>query len=136
MLFPRKAEVLEIHRRLLEHFGGPPGLRDEGLLDSALLAAANRQHYEGADLAVCAATYAFHLTRNHAFVDGNKRVGAAVAEIFVRLNGAELSASNDEIVALFLSIAAGTMSREEVEQTFARWVVIPPSTAAPDRPGE
>jgi death on curing protein len=129
MLFPRKAEVLEIHRQLLVQFGGPPGLRDEGLLDSALLAAANRQHYEGADLATCAATYAFHLTRNHPFMDGNKRVGAAVAEIFVRLNGAQLTASNDEIVALFLSIAAGAISREEVEQTFARWVAVPPSAA-------
>src|SRR6266511_3510716 len=125
MLFPHKDEVLEIHRKLLEQFGGLPGLRDEGLLDSALLAAANRQHYEGADLATCAATYAFHLTRNHPFVDGNKRVGAAVAEIFIRLNGAQLSASNDEIVSLFLSIAAGTVSREEVEQAFARWVTIP-----------
>ncbi len=125
MLFPHKDEVLEIHRKLLEQFGGLPGLRDEGLLDSALLAAANRQHYEGADLATCAATYAFHLTRNHPFVDGNKRVGAAVAEIFIRLNGAQLSASNDEIVSLFLSIAAGTVSREEVEQAFARWVVLP-----------
>lgn len=124
MLFPRKDEVLEIHRKLLEQFGGPPGIRDEGLLDSALLAAANRQHYEGADLATCAATYAFHLTRNHPFVDGNKRVGAAVAEIFVRLNGARLSATNDEIVELFLAIAAGTVSREEVEQVFARWVVV------------
>jgi death-on-curing protein len=98
MLFPRKEEVLEIHSKLIEQFGGLPGIRDEGLLDSALLAPANRQHYEGADLATCAATYAFHLTRNHAFVDGNKRVGAAVAEIFVRLNGSTLAASNDEIV--------------------------------------
>jgi death-on-curing protein len=89
------------------------------------LAAANRQHYEGADLATCAATYAFHLTQNHPFVDGNKRVGAAVAEIFVRLNGAQLSASNDEIVDLFMGIAAGTVSREGVEQVFAHWVVIP-----------
>jgi prophage maintenance system killer protein len=54
-----------------------------------------------------------------------KRVGAAVAEIFVRLNGAQLSASNDEIVSLFLSIAVGTVSREEVEQAFARWVILP-----------
>jgi death-on-curing protein len=75
-------------------------------------------------LATCAATYAFHLTRNHPFVDGNKRVGAAVAEIFVRLNGAQLSASNDEIVELFLGLAAGAVSREEVEQAFARWVVV------------
>jgi len=106
--------VLDIHGKLLAQFGGPPGIRDEGLLDSALLAAANRQHYEGAGLATCAATYAFHLTMNHPFVDGNKRVGAAVAEIFVRLNGAQLSASNDEIVELFLGIAAGTKSREAV----------------------
>lgn len=77
MLFMHKEEVLEIHLKLLEQFGGLPGLRDEGLLDSALLSAANRQHYEGADLATCAATYAFHLTRNHPFVDGNKRVDAA-----------------------------------------------------------
>src|SRR5438270_5262277 len=125
MLFPHKDEVLEIHRKLLEQFGGLPGIRDEGLLDSALLAAATRQHYEGADLATCAATYAFHLTRNHPFVDGNKRVGAAVAEIFIRLNGAQLAASNDEIVELFLGIAVGTVSREEVEQAFARWVTIP-----------
>jgi death-on-curing protein len=122
MLFPRKDEVLEIHRQLLEQFGGSPGLRDEGLLDSALIAAANRQHYEGADLATCAATYAYHLTKNHPFVDGNKRVGAAVAEIFVRLNDGRLKATDNEIVNLFLGIAAGTVSREEVEQTFSRWV--------------
>ena len=125
MLFPRKDEVLEIHRELLKQFGGLPGVRDEGLLDSALLAAANRRHYEGCDLAACAATYAFHLTRNHPFVDGNKRVGAAVAEVFVRLNGARLSASNDDIVAMFMAIAGGTASREDVEQAFARWVEVP-----------
>ena len=124
MLFPRKDEVLEIHRRLIEQSGGSPGIRDEGLLDSALVAAANRQHYEGADLASCAATYAFHLTRNHPFVDGNKRIGAAVAEIFVRLNGAQLTADNDAIVELFSGIAAGTLSREEVERLFVRWVII------------
>ena len=76
-------------------------------------------------MATCAATYAFHLTRNHPFVDGNKRAGAAVAEIFVQLNGFRLSASNDEIVALFMNIAAGTVTREEVEQAFARWIGVP-----------
>jgi death-on-curing protein len=111
---------------LIAQFGGLPGLRDEGLLDSALLAPAQRQHYEGADLATCAATYAFHLTSNHPFVDGNKRAGAAVAEIFLRLNGARLTATDDEIVELFLRIAAGNMSRGEVEQVFTGWVVVPP----------
>ena len=125
MLFPCKDEVLKIHRRVLEEFGGLPDVRDEGLLDSALLAAANRQHYETAELSALAATYAYHLTRNHPFVDGNKRVGAAVAEVFLRLNGARLNATNDEIVEMFLGIASGTMSRENVEQSFARWVVLP-----------
>lgn len=126
MLFPHKDEVLEIHRRLIEQFGGLPGIRAEGELDSALLAPANRQHYESASLAICAATYAFHLTTNHPFIDGNKRIGAAVAEIFVRLNGAQLTASNDEIVELFFGIAAGTISREQVEHEFVRWVAVPP----------
>src|SRR5256885_5120266 len=130
MLFPRKEEALEIHRRLIEQTGGSPGLRDEGLLDSALMAAAQREHYEAADLATCAATYAFHLTSNHPFVDGNKRIGAAVAEIFVRLNGARLAATDDEIVELFLGIAAGTVPRDEVERCFARWVVLSPESGA------
>ena len=124
MLFIRKDEVIAIHTRLIDQFGGPHGIRDEGLLDSALLSPVNRQHYEQANLTICAATYAFHLTRNHPFIDGNKRVGAAVAEIFLRLNRARLTASNDEIVDLFLSIAAGTISREEIEQAFTRWVVV------------
>jgi len=61
MLFPRKEEVMEIHAKLLEQFGGLPGIRDEGSLDSAQMAAAHRQHYEAADLATCAATYAFQM---------------------------------------------------------------------------
>src|SRR5687768_10461431 len=122
MLFPRKQEVLEIHEKIIKRFGGTLGIRDEGLLDSALLAAPNRLHYEGAGLASCAATYAYHLAKNHPFVDGNKRVGAAVAEIFVRLNGSSVTANNDEIVELFLAIAAGAVSRDEVERTFVRWV--------------
>jgi death-on-curing protein len=125
MQFLRKDEVLEIHAKLLAQFGGPPGVRDDGLLESALLAPAHRRHYEGADLPTSAATCAFHLTRNHPFVDGNKRVGAAVAEIFLRLNGASLTATNDELVELFLGIAAGTVARETVEELFTRWVVLP-----------
>jgi death on curing protein len=124
MLFPHKNEVLEIHRQLIERFGGLHGIRDDGALDSALLASANREHYEGADIATCAATYAYHLTQNHPFVDGNKRIGAAVAEIFVRLNGGRLSATNDEIVQLFLGIAAGIVARDELEAIFKRWVIV------------
>ena len=117
-LFLRKQEVLEIHARQIELFGGTPGLREEGALEAALQAAENRAYYEQAGLAVCAATYAFHLSQVHAFVDGNNRVAAAVAEIFVELNSATLSATNEEIVEQFLSIAASEISREDVEKVF------------------
>lgn len=121
-LFPRKQEVLEIHARLIEEFGGLHGLRDEGALESALAASENREYYESADLAVCAATYAYHLSQAHAFVDGNKRIAAAVSEIFLEINGARLNATNEQIVTLFLDIAAGVVSRHQVAECFLRWV--------------
>lgn len=120
-LFLRKQEVLDIHARLIAEFGGDPGLRDEGSLESALGATANRAHYEDAALAICAATYAYHLTQAHAFVDGNKRIAAAVSEIFLELNGVCLNATNEQIIRLFLDIAAGNLSRDEVEQSFLQW---------------
>jgi len=123
-LFLRKDEVLKIHARSLELFGGTRGVRDEGALESALAAAENREHYESADLATCAATYAYHLSQAHAFVDGNKRVAAAVSEIFLEINDAGLTASNEQVVELFLKIAAGEVSRDEVEEFFRRHVVI------------
>jgi len=69
------------------------------------------------------ATYAYHLTQAHAFLDGNKRTAAAVSEIFLELNGAHLNATNDEIVATFLRIAAGDFSREEAESFFLQKVL-------------
>ncbi len=120
-LFPRKQEILDIHAQLIEAFGGTHGLRDEAALESALTAAENREYYENAGLAACAATYAFHLTQAHAFVDGNKRIAAAVSEIFLELNGARLNATDEQIVTMFLDIAAGKLSRDEVEEFFDRW---------------
>jgi death-on-curing protein len=117
-LFPRKQEVLDIHARLIEEFGGSHGLRDEGALESALVAAENREYYENADLATCAATYAYHLTQAHAFVDGNKRIAAAISEIFLEINGARLNATNEQIISLFLDIASGNLLRDEVEEFF------------------
>ena len=66
MIFPDKLDVLTIHARLISEAGGTQGLRDEGLLESALTAAKNRRQYETADVVSCAATYAFHLTQTHA----------------------------------------------------------------------
>jgi death-on-curing protein len=121
-LFLRESEALEIHARLIEEFGGGHGLRDEGALESALAAAENRAYYEDADLATCAATYAYHLSQAHAFVDGNKRIAAALSEIFLELNGARLNATNEQIVSLFLDIAAGNVSRSQAEQFFLQRV--------------
>lgn len=118
MKFPDKLDVLTVHARLIAETGGSIGLRDEGLLESALAAAENRHGYEDADLVTCAATYAYHLTQAHAFVDGNKRVAAAVTETFLESNGSQLAMTDAELVRLFLDIAAGLLRRDEVERLF------------------
>src|SRR4051794_9852482 len=102
MIFPQKLDVLMVHARLIAETGGIDGLRNEALLESALAAAENRYHYETADVLSCAATYAYHLAQAHAFVDGNKRVAAAITEAFLETNEYELTMSNEEIVQLFL----------------------------------
>jgi death on curing protein len=107
MKFPDKLDVLTAHARLIAETGGSVGLRDEGFLESALAAAENRCAYEDADLVTCAATYAYHLTQAHAFIDGNKRVAAAITETFLEGNGSGLAMTDEEIVRLFLDIAAG-----------------------------
>jgi len=116
MRFPEKLDVLMVHATLIAETGGTSGLRDEALLESALTAAENRSHYESSDAVSCAATYAYHLTQSHAFLDGNKRVAAAITEVFLETNGFELTMTNEEIVALFLEIASSKLSREQVEQ--------------------
>src|ERR1041385_1262250 len=116
MRFPEKLDVLTVHATLIAETGGTVGLRDEALLESALAAAENRHHYEGADVVSCAATYAYHLAQSHAFLDGNKRVAAAVTEAFLETNGFELKMTNEELVGLFLAIASSKLSREQVEQ--------------------
>ena len=117
MKFPDKLDVLTVHARLISETGGSVGLRDEGLLESALAAAENRHSYESADLVTCAATYAYHLTQAHAFIDSNKRVAAALTETFPETNGSELAMTNEEVVQLFLGITAGLLSRDDVEQS-------------------
>ena len=122
--------MLAIQARAIEEFGGLHGVRDAGALEAALTAVENRAYYEQASLPMCAATYAYHLIQAHAFLDGNKRLAAAVAEIFLELNGAELQTTNEEIVAVFLAIAAGEVSRQDVEQWFAPRVVFKQAPSA------
>ena len=118
MKIPDKLDVLAVHASLISETGGSAGLRDEGLLESALAAAENRHYYEAAELVTCAATYAYHLTQAHAFIDGNKRIAAAITETFLETNGGQLMMTNEEVVQLFLEIASGVLNRDEVE----RWL--------------
>ena len=122
IFFPEFDEVLLIHSEIIRSTGGSDGLRDAGGLESALNAAANRFNYETDDFAKLAATYAYHLSQAHAFIDGNKRIAAVVSEVFLKLNGLKINATNDEIVEVFLDIAASKLSREDVEEKFAEWL--------------
>ncbi len=123
MKFVDKTSVLIIQQKLIDRYGGIYGLRDEGALESAVKAAENRFYYETEDIAKLAATYAFHLSQAHAFLDGNKRIAAAVAGVFLEINGFLLNATEEQIIELFLDIAAGKVSRETVENKFAEWLV-------------
>ncbi len=118
MIFLTKSEVLEFHKRTIEEHGGSHGIRDEGLLESAMLAAENRVYYEDIGIIVCAATIAFHLIQSHAFIDGNKRIGAIVAEIFLASNDAILTPNNLIMQETYLKVASGEMSREDLEKFY------------------
>lgn len=113
-------EVLELHRRVLEQSGGASGIRDVGLLESAI--AQPRMTFGQQDLypnlLEKAAALGFSMIMNHAFIDGNKRIGHAVTETFLILNGIEISASIEEQERVILAIAAGTLSREK----FLEWL--------------
>jgi death on curing protein len=124
IIFFKKTKVIDYHARLIERFGGSPGLRDVGALESALVAAPNRHHYEDVDIVKCAATYAYHLSQAHAFIDGNKRIAAAIMELFLNINQASLQASDDEVENLILGIAAGRITRDEAERILSQRAVI------------
>ena len=114
-----KETILAIHDEQIAEHGGEPGLRSESLLDSALERPKNKAHYQSSSLAQLAASYAFGLARKHAFFDGNKRTAAVVSEVFLALQGAELSATDQEIFQTFDSLAAGKISEEELTSFFA-----------------
>jgi len=107
-------QVLHLHRLQIERFGGPAGLRDRGALEAAV--ARSQMTFGGEDLypdiEAKAAALLHSLVMNHPFVDGNKRTGAVVAELFMRLNGVILAASDDELVDITLAAARGEASAE------------------------
>lgn len=111
-------EVLDLHRRLIETSGGSPGLRGRGALVSAVRQP--QMQFGGEELyssiAEKAAALGFALIQNHPFVDGNKRVGHASMEVFLRLNGWEITASVEEQERLILDVAAGAVGRNELTE--------------------
>ena len=112
--------VLEIHRDQIERYGGDPGLRDQGLLESAVAmpAAGMRGRYFHEDLFEMAAAYLFYIVGNHPFVDGNKRAGAETALVFLYINGIEVNASEDDLVAITLAVAKGQAGKAEAAGFF------------------
>jgi len=110
--------ILDIHAEQLAEHGGRPGIRDPGLLDSALARPEMKAHYEGADVAALAAAYAYGIARNHPFVDGNKRTAFVALELFVAKNGLVLTTSDEDAVITFLKRASGEVDEDEL----AAWV--------------
>lgn len=110
--------IIAIHEMQLAEHGGPVGIRDTGLLDSALGRAPNLAAYGTPDAAALAAAYGWGISRNHPFLDGNKRTGFVAAELFLHLNGLTLGADDANCVITMLRVAAGELS----EGDFADWI--------------
>jgi len=114
--FVPKADVLAIHQRQIERFGGLDGIRDEGLLDSALAQPQATFFGELLHPNICtqAAAYLYHLAKNHPFLDGNKRTAFATTIAFLRMNGYELSMSEEAAYNMVIQVAQGQISKEEL----------------------
>ncbi|MBW4495303.1 MAG: type II toxin-antitoxin system death-on-curing family toxin [Oscillatoria princeps RMCB-10] len=114
--FLSKSLVLALHQDMINEFGGLSGVRDEGLLDSALAQpqATFAQQLLHQTLQDQAAAYLFHISRNHPFLDGNKRTACAAMETFVELNGCRLDLSDEEEYELVLRVAQGELTKEEI----------------------
>ncbi len=110
--------ILDLHDEQLSIFGGGSGVRDAGLLDSALDRSRNKWAYGEEDLTVLAAAYGFGISRNHPFMDGNKRTAFTAIIVFLGLNGLSLRPSLADATAAMLALAAGELD----EEGLARWI--------------
>lgn len=120
--------ALALHDRQLSEHGGGEGVRDEGLLESALARPQQLFAYGNppSDLAALAASLAYGLARNHPFADGNKRTAAVACELFLALNGATLQADNVELYPVYLSLAEGSLAENELADWLRPRVLIQP----------
>jgi len=115
-------EVLEIHRDQIARYGGRPGIRDAALLSSALAmpSAGLSGVYLHADLIEMAASYVFHIVKNHPFVDGNKRVGVVAALVFLDLNGIDVRVPEADLYELIMGVARGETSKSAIAELLRR----------------
>ena len=112
------ADVTALHAEQLAIFGGPAGIRDQGMLESALGRPQNKWNYGETDLATLAAAYAFGIARNHPFVDGNKRAAFAAMIVFLRINDIKFAPDIAVAPAVMVALAASEID----EENFARWI--------------
>jgi death on curing protein len=115
--------VDKIHDQQIQKFGGISGIRDAGLLASALQRPKNRAYYENASATEIAATYAIAIAQGHPYMDGNKRTGFIVAATFLALNGWVLNATDAEVVQAFLDVANGVMDEAVLAEWFENHIV-------------
>ena len=113
-----KSQAIRIHSEQLAIFGGPAGIRDEGLLESALGRPQNKWAYGESDLAALAASYAYGIAKNHPFVDGNKRAAFMCATVFLRKNGINFAPGEAEATEAIVALAAGEID----EDGLSRWI--------------
>jgi death-on-curing protein len=113
-------DIIESHQNQIDTYGGSHGIRDIGLLESAIAQpeASFGGQYLHADIFQMAAAYIYHLVMNHPFVDGNKRVGLEAALIFLEINNENLNASDEELVDLVLKTTAGQIGKREIAEFF------------------
>jgi death-on-curing protein len=121
VIFLTKSEIIAIQERAIDEFGGLHGIRDEGALESAIIAVENRYHYEQADLIACAATYGYHIAKAHAFIDGDKRAAAVATETFLIANDVSLDVTDSLFADLFIGLASGEISRDGAEALLRSW---------------
>lgn len=111
-----------IHSGQIHQFGGSPGVRDAGLIESALARPINKWEYaEERDLCALAAAYGYGLARNHGYIDGNKRIGFLAMYVFLGLNGLELDSPEPEAVRIMLRVAEGACEEPELTEWVRNW---------------
>lgn len=126
--FVSKAQVLAVHSEQLAMFGGGTGIRDEGLLESALARPKNLYAYTGAAVPALAASLTFGIVMNHPFVDGNKRTGYLAGFVLLKLNGWDMDVPEQEVMVTILRLAAGEVD----EAALANWFTANSVQKSPD----